>query len=490
MLACPTTATAYTHFTARSQNTQPQRLDLLSIDYAQGSSDINFVFFYRPSKRNKRPIPVNIIKDALRKALLQFPELLGRIVMDAVDGQWKLVLDPRNPNWPDITEVSAKRYTLAELRHAKYLWKKWPQETQTVDLCERSNSPVFGLHIVRYACGGVSLHTKVRHQVMDGCGIWAFFGAWAELCRRIIRKPAKSKGAGPAREPPVYNRLVVVRALSSSSSSVCESATAAEIVGQLVQFLERVHNHQRTHNNTRSHTHTTSSSRMHRLALTHSSLLKLKLHHGQIENCTQAHRGYLNENKITFVSTNDLVCALFWRAIARAHMQLYPDDPYTCVMLACDVRRRIGIPPQYTGNLSFPLIAHMTKSQILWQSLTETATYIRQLVNNVSAAFVREMLDLMASEALMQRLIGIFDQSVAFFSASVINRFPMFEAADFGFGRPTHVDIPEYLEPGFSIWMPAASPVDAYYVNIALHDSMFELMRADSELKMFVDIVR
>ncbi|KAJ1841859.1 hypothetical protein LPJ73_005983 [Coemansia sp. RSA 2703] len=159
------------------------------------------------------------------------------------------------------------------------------------------------------------------------------------------------------------------------------------------------------------------------------------------------------------------------------------------MMLACDVRQRIGLPLTYTGNLSFPLIMHSTKDELSSQTLTDTATCIRHRINSISSKFVHETLALMSSEQSMQKLISLFDPAHSFFSASITSGFQMFNVSDFGFGQPSHIDIPAYLTPGFSIWMPAKSSKTAINVNISLRNDVFKHMAADSEFTEFVDMI-
>ncbi|KAJ2803365.1 hypothetical protein H4R20_002930 [Coemansia guatemalensis] len=157
-------------------------------------------------------------------------------------------------------------------------------------------------------------------------------------------------------------------------------------------------------------------------------------------------------------------------------------------MLACDVRGRIGAPLTYNGNASFPLLMHMSKSQLLRQTVTETAMHIRQHIGIVTPRFVRHVMGFMASETSMQRLIAMFHPDRAFFSASIVSGFPMFGLSNFGFGKPAHIDIPAYLTPGFSIWMPTRKAEQPICVNLALTNRIFALVEKDSEFRQFVDI--
>ncbi|KAJ2645874.1 hypothetical protein IWW40_005814 [Coemansia sp. RSA 1250] len=225
-----------------------------------------------------------------------------------------------------------------------------------------------------------------------------------------------------------------------------------------------------------------------RFPVTQKSVEILKMCHGNLTNCSFEQSQSHEFPCTSYVSTSDLICALFWRAITRAHLKLFPDDPHTCMMLACDIRKRIGVSQAYCGNASFPLIMHMSKTAMMRQSITSTAMHIRHHIGLLSAGFVHQVMEFMATPQSMQYLMSMFHPTKSFFSASIINKFPMFDMLNFGFGKPVHVDIPAYLNPGFSIWMPTRSQSQPLYVNLSLNHKVFDIMQADSEFRHFVDI--
>ncbi|KAJ1723218.1 hypothetical protein LPJ53_002430 [Coemansia erecta] len=463
-----------------------QEFELLSIDYAQGESDMNFVFFFH-LPRHKTALTVKRLTESLVKTMFQFPVLLGRIAAPKEGGnsnKWKVVFDPDDPNWPDISEASASRVTLASIKRTDYSWRRWPRASRVPDLYQRLGNPMFGLHIVKYACGGISLHTKVRHQVMDGCGIWQFYKAWASACYESSRPPKKLIPVAKEPEKLMHSRSSVLSAIGDFETHIGQSG----MLDDLDRFFERVALYRQRTADSDVPRH--MPARMRRFGISYKSLHRLKQQHGTMSACSPAHAQlFTGPHKITYVSTNDLVCAMFWRAISRAHKAMNPSDPNTCMMLACDVRHRIGLPSTYTGNLSFPLIMHSTKDQLDSQTLTDTATCIRHRINGISATFVHESLALMASQQSMQKLISLFNPANCFFSASITSGFQMFDMSDFGFGQPAHIDIPAYLDPGFSIWMPTRSSKTAMNVSISLRNDVFKHMAADSEFTEFVDMI-
>ncbi|KAJ2715683.1 hypothetical protein H4R19_001066 [Coemansia spiralis] len=471
----------------------PQEFQLLSIDYAQGEADLNTAFFFAPlqSRRHRRRLRVGRITAALHRAAEQFPILLGHTVCDNGAG-WRVVVDPDNINWPVVTEAWTCGPTIAALGRAGFAWGAWPAETHSPDLNTYDSRPMLGVHIVHYPCGGSSVHAKVRHLAMDGNGVWRFYDMWArnsaaELWGHRRCKPLVSPSSFATGHPLLDRSLLADRlrvASGASDGSASSASSAREYIDGIMRLFREA-----GRSAPQKHGAMPEPFAAHRFSLTDAAVARLKQQHGDLEACSPAHMRFVRAHGIDYVSTNDLVCALFWRAIARAHHVLRPTDPLTCVMIACDVRGRVGVPPRYSGNASYPLFVHSTKAELARQTLTDTATRIRQHVAAVTPELVALTADFMASPESRQGLVSMIDPARAFFSASIVNGIPMYAMSDFGFGRPVHVGIPAYLIPGFSIWMPARPADQSTYIKLALTDSVFALVKSDPEFRQFVDVM-
>ncbi|KAJ2643726.1 hypothetical protein GGF44_001023 [Coemansia sp. RSA 1694] len=415
--------------------------------------------------------------------------MLGRATTTGDNCGLKIVVDPNDINWPDITEVSVGNMSIYSLQRNDFAWSRWPQVAYTADLAQRTSDPMVGVHIVRYACGGISVHTKIRHLVVDGNGAWRFYQAWAQLCQAECKKSSKCMVFRPQDdEPQLLSRSAMFRTLAElpapSQGMEDSNVVVAEHVSHISQYFDRVLERQlQSSNKNQAETYSYS---VRKFTLTHEAGTRLKAKHGRLSMCSPEHMSFVGAHNIKYVSTNDLICAVFWRAITRAHSALNPSDPSTCMMMACDMRSRIGLPLTYTGNASFPLIMNMDKSQMLRHTLTDTATWIRRQINILSPEYVRHMSAVMARPEDVQRLISIFHPSNSFFSASILSGFPMFDMVDFGFGKPVHIDVPPYLTPGFSIWMPTrptaqSAKTPTIGIDIALREDVYQLMLRDTE---------
>ncbi|KAJ2697559.1 hypothetical protein H4218_003882 [Coemansia sp. IMI 209128] len=471
---------------------QAQEFELSSIDSAQGDADINFALFYfGASKRHKkRRLPIGRLKSSLISAALKFPIMLGRVVPSSDNQGLKVIVDPENLNWPDIIEASVGNMSIASLQRNGFAWSRWPRATETIDLAQRPGSPMIGVHIVRYVCGGISVHIKTRHLIVDGNGVWQFYSHWAQMCRsECKRSGGRYFNSTLDGEPhllsrsPLFDKLLV----PPTPSHDMEASIVAGHIDRMAQFFDRLHSSRAVSTGSFDYS-------VRKFTLTHEAATRLKAVHGQLANCSSEHMAFVLEHNITYVSTNDLACALFWRAITRAHYALNPSDPNTCMMLACDMRKRVGLPQTYTGNVSFPLVMHMERSQMQRHTLTDTATWIRQQINILSPEYFRQMSAFMARHEALQKLISMFHPSNSFFSASIVSGFPMFDMVDFGFGKPTHIDVPPYLTPGFSIWMPTRPTAQsvkapATSIDIALREDIYQLISSDPEFGEYLEVV-
>ncbi|KAJ1662012.1 hypothetical protein IW140_006241 [Coemansia sp. RSA 1813] len=493
-----------------------QEYDLLAIDYVQGTADMNFAFFFDTPEAGAQHPSTKCLHESLVRAIQLFPILTGHIVNSrrgyksrgkkktAAADRWTVVVDPSHINWPAISECRLDHVPFAQVKETMYRWDQWPVATKMADLHSMQAQPLFGVHIVRYACGATSIHTKMRHQVMDGNGLFRFYFTWARMCAHIHRG-----GGGLVRltvaDYPLCDRLICASKIIGSNGLTKQKPKSgksavepcSKIAGCVYQymakfevFLRRLARHRRWH---AVRAKSLPPARIHRFAVSQEALHSLKLRFGTLGACSPGN-AFIRKHKIGYMTTNDLLLALFWRAVTRAHAIIDPTDPYTCMSIACDIRKRIGLPATYTGNASFPLPIHLTKQMMQTHTIADTAAYIRYHVNLLSPEFARQMGNLLVSEKLMKRFAAMFHPATSFFMASALAGFPMFQSLDFGMGGPAHIDIPPYLAPGFSIWLPTNPQENIFepqcmLMNISLRDDVFDYVLHDPEFRTFVNVI-
>ncbi|KAJ1994252.1 hypothetical protein GGI25_003435 [Coemansia spiralis] len=472
-----------------------QEYELLTIDYVQGTADMNFSFFFDTPPYQCQHPDISCLQESLVEATQLFPILAGHIVSATEKGtRWKVVVDPSNIKWPVITECTTP-LTMNYLKEWRFRWDKLPREALMVELHLLPSQPLFAAHIVRYACGGFSIHTKMRHQAMDGNGLFMFYHTWAQICSNL--HCGKPKISFNLAHRPLCSRLICASKMDLAGNTRnkkldlvavpnTNEAKVCRYMSKLEVFLRQL---------ARSHRQTklvpSVPSHMHKFSVSQSALHRLKITFGTLTGCSPTN-AFFKKHKVSYVTTNDLLLALFWQAITRAHERISPKDPHTCMGVACDVRKRIGLPQTYTGNASFPLPIHLSKKLMRRHTVTDTAAYIRYHINLLSPEYTHLMSRFMASAKSMKQFFEMFHPNTSFFMASIMGVFPMYQQNDFGTGGPIHIDIPAYLAPGCSIWMPTNPKLctnEHLHINIALRDNVFELVADDAEFRRYIDIV-
>ncbi|KAJ1904750.1 hypothetical protein LPJ81_002314 [Coemansia sp. IMI 209127] len=500
--------TVYSRQRRRRRSFGVQEYELLPIDYVQGQADMSFAFFFDAPARGTQHPSTRTLHESLVRAIQVFPILTGHLTSRKERShQWTVVVDSSRINWPVLSESQAAHGVFAQAMGQRFQWSQWPPETQNmVGLHSIEGQPLFGLHVVRYACGALSIHTRMRHQIMDGCGLFRFYSTWAQMCAHIHHSGGRSPMRLSVAEYPLCDRLICASRIVGAdgvtrqniqgpkgTAAPCKGAAASRVfryMAKLEVFLRRL---SRYRNAAAAEADPQLPAQMHRFAVSPDALRELKSRFGAVSSCTRG-TALLRRHRAGHVTTNDLLLALFWRAITRAHAKVEPSDPYTCMSIACDMRKRIAVPATYTGNASFPLPMHMAKQTMLTHSVTDTAAYIRYHVDLLSPEFARQMSALLASDKMMARLVAMFHPRTAFFMASALAAFPMYQSLDFGANMPAHIDIPPYLAPGFSIWLPS-SPQDNIFrpscilMNIALRDDVFHCVVRDPEFRTFVTVL-
>ncbi|KAJ2550942.1 hypothetical protein EV175_003874 [Coemansia sp. RSA 1933] len=490
-----------------------QEYELLAIDYVQGQADMNFAFFFdapQAGEPDHHP-STQCLHESLVRAMQAFPILTGHIERRKGIGmngeRWMVVVDPKRVNLPAFSHSHADGAAYGRTRDALFRWDRWAEETHMAELHSLATQPLLGLHVVRYACGALSIHTKMRHQVMDGCALFRFFFAWARLCTRMHRGgtgpavPLPAAGTNAAADYPLCDRLICASKISPPQGPSRPTATlhpCSSTATRVHRYMAKLDVFLRRLARLRNTTHPADDmpplpAQMHRFTITLDAQRALKERFGSLASCSRGD-AVLRKHRASYVTTNDLVVALFWRAVTRAHAQCNPSDPYTCMSVACDLRARIGVPSAYSGNASYPLPIHLTKEAMFRHSVTDTAAFIRYHIDLLSSDLALHMGALLASPKRMRRFAAMFHPCTSFFMASALVSVPMYQRLDFG-TVPAHIDIPPYLAPGFSIWLPSnpakpiLAPVPATVINIALRDDVFQLLVRDPEFNAYVSLV-
>ncbi|KAJ2327654.1 hypothetical protein GGI00_004405 [Coemansia sp. RSA 2681] len=427
---------------------------LSPIDVAQGDSHIMFVYFYRNRHCSKTFMPTEVLRQGFHVAMRRFSVLLGSL--QQVEGRPVLVEDCLRPNRPRFEE---KRVDMefSDLQRTEYAWSQWPQGLDTTDVVEAATSkstmcaPLISVLLVRFRDNsGVSIRVKIRHSVLDGLGFTSFMGYWSKVTRQY-RGPCNAVMDFADRRLE-FDRGLLFRSVQYSPATAATAKTKID-TASLKDSVS---------------TQATAPFGMHVIRFPAQSLQRMRSDFG---------------SSSASVSVNDVLSVLLWRSFTRANVA----SARTRIMVACDIRKRIALSPQYMGNASFPLQLTIASNKLLGQPLSESAQLIRSHVSHVDVDYVRECLQLLEhNKPILGANEWDADKST-FFCCTNCSRFGFYDT-DFGCGTPDKVMIPHYLTPGFSIWLPTkdASGID---VVISMLDSSFDSFRSDKELVEYGQII-
>ncbi|KAM0493671.1 hypothetical protein ACHAP8_009116 [Fusarium lateritium] len=151
----------------------------------------------------------------------------------------------------------------------------------------------------------------------------------------------------------------------------------------------------------------------------------------------------------SWISTYDAFSAFIWRNLTRIRAPIFNPDPsstlYWCE--AIDMRRRMHspkVPPRIQHNVMFAAtsltapVTQPTVAQIIsdW-SLSQLASYIRQLTNSVTQENLDKTLDMVATIRDKTSLNARVDAQPPLSILQTDHRDANITSADFGFAKPT-----------------------------------------------------
>ncbi|KAF8687809.1 hypothetical protein HU200_042747 [Digitaria exilis] len=349
---------------------------------------ISSIQFYR-SKRGNKDDPVEVIRDALSKALVHYYPFAGRL-REHDDGR-KLTVDCTAEGVLFVeadADVPLEHFGDALLPPFPCLEELIFDVPGSSDIL---NTPLLLFQVTRLTCGGFILCVRLNHTMADAQGMAQFLGAVAELAR----------GALAPSVPPVWER----------------------------HLLE-------ARNNPPPHApallHDNSSSIMvslhDREQLRHRSFF-----FGPKE--IAAIRAELSPELQKRATKFDTIAGWLWKFRTVA---LAPDDSNEVMPLAIIVNARgrrssIVIPAGYYGNAFVAPVATSTAGEICENPLSYTVELVNKAKDEVDMEYVRSMADLIV---LRGRKTPLPTAPGTYYLSDVTRA--RFEDHDFGWGRPVY----------------------------------------------------
>ncbi|TPX69557.1 hypothetical protein SpCBS45565_g02373 [Spizellomyces sp. 'palustris'] len=207
---------------------------------------------------------------------------------------------------------------------------------------------------------------------------------------------------------------------------------------------------------------------------------------------------HLGLNDGCWVSTNDAVAALFWRAVSRARE--LGKNGTTKLGLAVNGRERIkALAPEsegYFGNFITGLCVSHTVDDLLTQPLGTTALMLRQAIRGHSPERIRSSIDYLLSLDPATQLPLLRTSHTEVFGDDVAvtqwSKYPFYEAEKLHFGTggcPFLVSPGSTVGDGVIVILPAAPGRQGIEVMVGLTALPMERLVKDAELGKFTKIL-
>ncbi|XP_072981373.1 anthocyanin 5-aromatic acyltransferase-like [Typha angustifolia] len=255
-------------------------------------------------------------------------------------------------------------------------------------------APVLSVQVTRFASCGVALGFSVHHMVADGKALWRFLEAWTACCR-----------GGPPFEA-TFDRAVV------------RHPREEEIVRRLLRTFGSALPLIATHPGVSAEDRFQLSRRTFVVGFEaiHSLKQRILLHN--------------NPPPSTFVA----ISAKIWIAFVRSKSFKPTDDVYLTFLADCRARFDPPVDDRYFGNCVKGCFARAIVADLLGEDgLSVACSAIQEAI--------REYLEvtLAGSEDWMEKYAGLPSGRVVNVAASP--RFKVYELSDFGWGKPSRVEL-------------------------------------------------
>ncbi|KAJ2388595.1 hypothetical protein GGI05_003749, partial [Coemansia sp. RSA 2603] len=208
------------HF-AYLRTIKPQEIELGTLDLSEFGTFVSGLYFYKNTANTPDFMPLDLlVRSFCRIVVDHYPIIAGRPAINSV-GKGVLVVDPSNPNVPDIDDIHIEQ-------PAESFFEILPSETKgdpsasffnTRKLYSISgipNLPKATYHrdnssaIIRFLrfkdSPYVGLMFSISHVIFDGIGAIMFLNHWAEYTRNFA---AVEDGAYQLIEPPLIDRKIM-----------------------------------------------------------------------------------------------------------------------------------------------------------------------------------------------------------------------------------------------------------------------------------------
>ncbi|CAI0394624.1 unnamed protein product [Linum tenue] len=418
-----------------------RRLWLSNLDLVHGRVHESTVYLYKPSERNY--FDLELLKEALSRALVPFHPLAGRLARDE-KGRIEVDCNGEGVSFLEA-ESDASLDELGEFMPGDELLKLVPRVDYSNH--EISSCPLVLLQVTRFKCGGLSLGTAIHHSVADGESALSFIKTWSNLARGL-----------PAAVTPFMDHTILrARNPPTPKFHHSEYDPAPTLINNPNQPGNR------------------------------TTMAIFRFEPDQLNALKKLANPTGTASKIRYEYFTLL--SHIWRCASKARGGLAPDQP-TRLHMAVDGRSRLTSPPvpsSYFGNVIFHAAPVATVGELTTEPLVRTLERIRDAIDKMDDSYLRSAIDYLEDPddgddpaSVMQ--VGGTCRSPNLKIVSWV-RLPL-ECADFGFGKPLCCR-PAGLFEGYGNLLPGSGEDGSLVLAICLEA---EAMAAFRKLVHGVDV--
>eukprot|EP00262_Sarcandra_glabra_P000514 TRINITY_DN1059_c0_g3_i1.p1 TRINITY_DN1059_c0_g3~~TRINITY_DN1059_c0_g3_i1.p1 ORF type:complete len:459 (-),score=20.88 TRINITY_DN1059_c0_g3_i1:250-1626(-) len=362
------------------------------------------LFFYSTNTPYKSLI--QNLKHSLSLSLQKFYPLTGKLFyspesgeleIDCSDGEGIVFVEAESDNdfgrlaGDDVHDVAAFRSLVPEL-----------------DISELP-APLLSVQVTRFAGGGIAVGISIHHVAIDGRAVWNFVKSWAYTCRTGV--------VGLVGPTVSHDRTAIGGPLGIGISKLYLQ-TFAPWLPKLTEtgILEP-----------------DPSKLMRRTFVVNSKNIR------SLKERSMAHN-----NQNSRISTFVVVGAHIWICNMRA--KGLKDNETTCFFFLMDCRSYLDPPVDegYFGNCVRPCIVMSNGRDLLEQNgIMHATTEIRKVIHEASEEPLKNCKDWAKHlyEIPLSRMVNVVSSP----------RFPVYDVTDFGWGRPSRVELASSNQDGMMV---------------------------------------
>ncbi|KAJ1839285.1 hypothetical protein LPJ73_006816 [Coemansia sp. RSA 2703] len=369
-----------------------------------------------------------LVRSFCRIVVDHYPIIAGRPAINSV-GKGVLVVDPSNPNVPDIDDIHIEQ-------PAESFFEILPSETKgdpsasffnTRKLYSISgipNLPKATYHrdnssaIIRFLrfkdSPYVGLMFSISHVIFDGIGAIMFLNHWAEYTRNFA---AVEDGAYQLIEPPLIDRKIMDQCFEDVEP--LELPSIRHFKENLPSFSME------------------SPANIAPVLMATPDVEVLEEQH--LIHFTAANLERMRQDIDPSQTTNTVLAALMTKNVLLANIKTYGTMPKTSYMvIPYDSRPISGIPRQYAGNASFAAIAPLSPKTVAEGSYRELILAIKEHSLKRESGHTKAALQTIETELalLYQASFTLCNSPLSSYLCISNIRYMPLKAIDFGNGAP------------------------------------------------------